>query len=106
MAKSPKATEAESKPETAAQTAPEQEKPTEAESKPETAVQTAPEPEKLAEQEEESLYPLSFLDGRYRIPTWQAAALRRLKGWESGKKVTEDVYRIALEQLTKRRIGG
>ena len=41
-----------------------------------------------------------------RLPTWQSAALNRLMGWGSGKKVTEAEYKAALNKLKNRRIGG
>lgn len=46
------------------------------------------------------------LASKNRLPSWQSAALNRLMGWGSGKKVTEKAYKDALERLKTRRIGG
>lgn len=54
---------------------------------------------------EDVLYSVAELDAMYRIPGWQGAALRQLKGWEKDKRVGKTDYEAALERLKHRPIG-
>ena len=53
-----------------------------------------------------ALESLSVLADRYRVPSWQQAALYRFMGWADGKMLTDDEYRAALAGLTARHLGG
>lgn len=49
---------------------------------------------------------LAVLADRHRVPGWQQAALMRMMGWDDGKMVTDAEYRMALDKLRSRRLGG
>ena len=49
---------------------------------------------------------LSVLADRYRVPSWQQAALCRMMGWADGKMLTDDEYQAALAELSARHLGG
>lgn len=53
-----------------------------------------------------ALEKLNVLADRFRVPSWQQAALLRYTGWMDDKLVPEDEYRRELENLKNRRIGG
>lgn len=53
-----------------------------------------------------ALESLALLADRYRVPTWQQAALARMMGWEEGKMVSNADYLDALNKLKTRRLGG
>ena len=73
---------------------------------PETAEtqETAPDPEK--DVEAPALQSLSELAARHRVASWQQAALVRFMGWADGKMLTDEEYRVALNSLTARHLGG
>lgn len=71
--------------------------------------ETAPDPEKDVEApalESSELMSLSVLADRYRVPSWQQAALYRFMGWADGKMLTDAEYGEALKQLAARHLGG
>jgi hypothetical protein len=43
---------------------------------------------------------------KYRLPSWQFAALTQLKNWKGGKSVTKAEFDEALSELKNIRIGG
>ncbi len=49
---------------------------------------------------------LAVLADRHRVAGWQQAALMRMMGWDDGKMVTDAEYRMALDKLRSRRLGG
>ena len=49
---------------------------------------------------------IAILSDRHRVPGWQQAALMRMMGWDDGKMVTDAEYRMALDKLRSRRLGG
>ena len=53
-----------------------------------------------------ALESLAVLANRHRVPGWQQAALMRMMGWDDGKMVTDAEYRMALDKLRSRRLGG
>ena len=53
-----------------------------------------------------ALESLFVLADRYRVPSWQQAALCRFMGWADGKMVRNAEYREALNSLEHRRLGG
>ncbi len=53
-----------------------------------------------------TLHSLDELATLYRVPSWQQAALARMQGWESGKRVTAETYEAALTALGARPQGG
>ena len=55
---------------------------------------------------EPELFTLAELAEKFRLPSWQSAALHRMMEWEPGKQVTEDAYRKAMDGLKTRRMGG
>ena len=52
------------------------------------------------------LVDLAVLADRHRVPSWMEAALCRMMGWETGKRVTDAAYKNALDKLKARRLGG
>ena len=53
-----------------------------------------------------ALESLAVLANRHRVPGWQQAALMRMMGWDDGKMVTDAEYRMALDKLRSRSLGG
>ena len=53
-----------------------------------------------------ALESLSILADRHRVPAWMQQALLRFMGWLDDKRVSDEEYTAALEQLKTRRIGG
>ena len=49
---------------------------------------------------------MAVLADRYRVPSWQLAALLRYMGWTDDKLVADIDFAEALESLKNRRIGG
>lgn len=72
----------------------------------ETASETGAVPPASATAAGLSLLSLDELAMRYRVPSWQQAALARLCGWETGKRVTTEDYEQALDVLHARPQGG
>jgi hypothetical protein len=72
---------------------------------PERAAPASP-AQSAPEAEAPELFALEALAEANRIPGWQSAALHKLMGWESGKKVTVNDYKAGLARLKNRRIGG
>jgi hypothetical protein len=64
---------------------------------------TPPAPEQDGEPE---LFTLSELAEKFRLPSWQSAALHKLMEWEPGKQVTETEYLNGMAALKNRRVGG
>lgn len=58
------------------------------------------------ESKQDELYSLALLADKFRVPSWQEAALLRMMEWTTDKKVSENEYKTALGQLSTRRIGG
>ena len=82
----------------------------EAASVPQKNVAAAPQEAAVATSREladgDRLVDLAVLADRHRVPSWMEAALCRMMGWETGKRVTDAAYKSALDKLKARRLGG
>lgn len=82
----------------------------EAASVPQKNVAAAPQEAAVATSREladgDRLVDLAVLADRHRVPSWMEAALCRMMGWETGKRVTDAAYKNALDKLKARRLGG
>ncbi|MBQ7607493.1 MAG: hypothetical protein IJU76_05935, partial [Desulfovibrionaceae bacterium] len=83
-----------------------------------TMSQSVPEPTLASAPVENSIMPeaaqaasqalesIAVLADRYRVPTWQLAALLRFMGWTEDKRVRDAEFTEAMRSLQNRRIGG
>lgn len=71
-----------------------------------TAVNAVTMPDHLMAGPGPALESLTALADRYRVPSWQQAALCRFMGWADGKMLTDDEYMTALSSLAGRHLGG
>jgi len=65
-----------------------------------------PAPEQTPQEQDGELLTLAELAEKFRLPSWQSAALHTMMGWEADKQVSEAAYRMAMDGLKTRRIGG
>lgn len=72
----------------------------------EQAVQVQVQAQAAANTQAEELESLSALASRYRVPSWQQAALCRFMGWAEGKMLTDAEYSAALDKLSARGLCG
>lgn len=67
--------------------------------------QSQPEPQKENEMQKKELIAFHELAAKYRLPSWQSAAILKLLDKEDDAHLTENEFTAALEKLYNRKMG-